>query len=94
MLVVVVAALVVATLVARRRGYTLGGDTPVRCRRGHLFTTLWVPGVSVTSVRLGWYRFQYCPVGAHWSLVHPVRVADLSDDEVRSARAVHDLRVP
>jgi len=91
--------LALATVVAeaemlRRRGYGVAGDVVVRCRRGHLFTTLWVPGVSLTALRLGWFRFQYCPVGGHWSLVTPAPVVDLTPDELAAARAVHDLALP
>ena len=74
-----------AVVVARRRGYLFGVNTVVRCLSGHLFTTLWVPGVTVKALRLGWWRFQRCPVGPHWSLVAPVRAADLTDDERRFA---------
>jgi hypothetical protein len=80
--------------VGRRRGYGFGGNTFVRCRQGHLFTTIWVPGVSVKSVRLGWWRIQRCPVGPHWSVVTPVRETDLSDDERRLASEVQDVRIP
>jgi hypothetical protein len=83
-----------ATVVARLRGYKLGGNVTVRCRRGHLFTTIWIPGASLKSVRLGWYRLQRCPVGGHWSLVSPVREADLSEDEPRGAAEHRDLRIP
>ena len=85
---------VVGTIVARRRGYNIGTNTVVRCRSGHLFTTIWVPGVSVKSVRLGWWRFQRCPVGNHWSLVAPVREADLTADERHFAAAYRDVRIP
>ena len=34
------------TLIARRLGYNLGTDTVVRCRQGHLFTTIWIPGIK------------------------------------------------
>ena len=71
-----------------------GGNVVVRCRQGHVFTTLWVPGVSVKAVRLGWWRFQRCPVGGHWSWVTPVRESALSGGERRSARQHHDIRVP
>ena len=54
-----------------RRGYGLGGRIEVECRDGHHFTTLWIPGVSLTSLRLGWWRLQRCPVGHHWSLITP-----------------------
>jgi hypothetical protein len=76
------------------RGYPIGGNLTVRCRSGHLFTTLWVPSVSFKALRLGWLRFQWCPVGRHWSLVTPVRDSELTDREKRRARASHDLRVP
>jgi hypothetical protein len=85
---------VIATLVARRRGYPLGGNVVVRCRRGHLFTTIWIPGVSIKSLRLGWWRAQWCPVGRHWTIVHPVRPADLSWRQRRSADAHHDVQLP
>ena len=94
-MVALVVLLVVATLVARRRGYSgLGGNTIVRCRRGHLFTTIWVPGASIKAVRLGWVRLQYCPVGAHWTLVKPVKESTLSEDERRLAAETKDVRVP
>jgi hypothetical protein len=85
---------VVGTIVARVLGYRVGGDTVVRCRQGHLFTTLWIPGASLKSIRLGWWRIQRCPVGNHWSLVVPVREADLSRRQLRTAREIHDVRIP
>ncbi len=91
---IVVVLLVAITLGMRRSGYNVGGRTVVRCRRGHLFTTLWIPGVSLTSVRLGWARFQRCPVGRHWSLVVPVREADLTDEERREAESHRDGPLP
>ncbi|ADP83079.1 hypothetical protein [Pseudofrankia inefficax] len=93
-ILVVLAVIVVGTVVARRRGYNVGGQTVVRCRDGHLFTTVWIPGGSFKSIRLGWYRLQYCPVGRHWSLVAPVRDEDLTDAERGFAHAHHDTRVP
>ena len=64
----------VVTIVLRRRGYSgMGGRQLVRCRVGHVFRTIWIPGVSIKSLRLGWWRAQYCPVGRHWSLVSPVK---------------------
>ena len=91
----VAGVLVVGTLVARRRGYSgLGGNTVVRCRAGHLFTTIWIPGVSLKSVRLGWWRLQRCPVGNHWTLVSPVKVTDLTEEEKRIAAERRDVRIP
>jgi len=78
----------------RRRGWGLAGDVVVRCREGHLFTTLWIPAVSVTSLRLGWWRVQRCPVGHHWSLVTPVERATLTPEEEQAAAGHHDLRLP
>jgi hypothetical protein len=91
---IVVLAMVVATFISRRRGYALGLNTPVRCQAGHLFTTVWIPGASVKSLRLGWWRFQRCPVGNHWTLVHPVKGADLTVEERESAAEHRDIRLP
>ena len=66
------ASVLLEATVLRRRGQGFGGRTVVRCRDGHVFTTLWIPGVSVTSLRFGPWRYQRCPVGHHWSLVTPV----------------------
>ncbi len=71
-----------------------GGKIVVRCREGHLFTTLWIPGVSVKAARLGPWRFQRCPVGPHFSLVTPVAESTLSEDERRSASSHTDVRLP
>lgn len=90
----VLTADVVGAVVAKRRGYHLGTNAVVRCRRGHVFTTIWIPGGSLKAVRLGWMRFQRCPVGAHWSLVTPVRVSDLSEADRRSAAEHRDVRLP
>jgi hypothetical protein len=76
------------------RGYRMGGNLVVRCRKGHLFTTIWVPGASLKSVRLGRLRFQYCPVGKHWSIVTPVRESDLTEEEKRVASEHRDIRIP
>jgi hypothetical protein len=88
------AAILLETLVVKLRGYGMAGSVVVRCRQGHLFTTIWVPGASLKSLRLGWWRFQRCPVGKHWSLVSPVRESDLTEEERRTARENKDLRIP
>jgi hypothetical protein len=90
------AALLVAEVVVliRRRGTVFAADTVVRCRDGHLFTTLWVPGGSFKAIRLGPWRAQRCPVGRHFSLVTPADVSTLTDDERRLAAEHRDSRVP
>lgn len=77
-----------------RRGYGLGGNVVVRCRDGHVFTTIWIPAASVKSIRLGWWRIQRCPVGGHLSLVSPVPRSELTAAEKRRARRHHDVRLP
>lgn len=77
-----------------RRSGRLGGKVIVRCQAGHLFTTIWIPAVSVKSLRLGTRRFQHCPVGHHWSLVTPVKPADLTEQQRRKASEHHDVRLP
>jgi hypothetical protein len=76
------------------RSGRIGGRVAVRCRRGHLFTTIWIPGGSLKSLRFGWWRYQRCPVGGHWSIVTPVRTAELSDDERRAAGEHRDIPIP
>jgi len=82
------------TLIARRLGYNLGTNTLVRCRQGHLFTTIWIPGIKLKELDLVVARVQYCPVGNHWSLVVPVRNVDLTEEEIQFAREHHDIRIP
>ena len=94
-IVIVALSMVLITIVARRRGYSgIGGDTVVRCSRGHLFTTIWVPGVSVKALRLGTARYQHCPVGHHWAVVRPVKDTELTDDDRAAAAQHHDVHLP
>jgi hypothetical protein len=82
------------TLAARTRGYRFGRKTLVRCHSGHLYTTIWIPGGSLKALRLGWWRVQFCPVGRHWSIVTPVKEADLSLREKLAARRHKDIPIP
>jgi hypothetical protein len=76
---------VVINMVVRRKGYSIPGRTVVRCSKGHLFVTTWVEGGSLKAVRLGpLRRYQRCPVGNHWAIVHPVKEEDLTDEERRA----------
>ncbi len=88
------AAVLVEVAALRARGYRLGGNVVVRCRRGHLFTTIWIPGASFKSVRLGWWRLQRCPVGRHWTLVTPVDRSELPEAELQLAAERRDVRIP
>jgi hypothetical protein len=87
-------AVAVEAAAMRRAGYSHPGNVVVRCREGHLFTTIWVPGASLKSVRLGWWRIQRCPVGGHWSVVTPVRRTALKPWQRRRAAARRDVRIP
>jgi hypothetical protein len=82
------------TVVAGLLGYKLAGNVVVRCRQGHVFTTLWIPGVKFKALDLVVARIQYCPVGKHWSLVVPVREGELTDGERQFAQQHHDLPIP
>ncbi|MEY9861130.1 hypothetical protein ABH935_006770 [Catenulispora sp. GAS73] len=92
-LVFVAGTIALETAYMRKRGYAVGLKTVVRCRAGHLFTTIWIPGASLKAVRLGTVRLQYCPVGRHFTSVRPVKEAELTD-EVREAAQQHDARIP
>jgi hypothetical protein len=66
----------------RRKGYTIPGKTIVRCNKGHLFTTTWIEGGSLKAIRLGpLTRYQRCPGGKHWAIVHPVKEQDLHHEQ-------------
>jgi hypothetical protein len=93
-LTVVAAAIGAEAAALRRHGWGLAGEVVVRCRQGHLFTTLWIPGVSVKALRLGWWRVQRCPVGRHWSVVSPVDRSQLTSEQAQAAAQHHDVRLP
>jgi hypothetical protein len=83
-----------STLLGRLLGYGFGRNTVVRCRAGHLFTTIWIPGVKLRALDLGVARVQRCPVGRHWTLVRPVRQRNLTDADRAAAAAHRDVRLP
>ncbi|HEV2426671.1 MAG TPA: hypothetical protein VGS61_00455 [Acidimicrobiales bacterium] len=65
-----IGAVVAANAIMRHQGYDVPGRTTVRCSKGHEFTTLWIAGVSLNSVRLGpTRRFQRCPECRKWRIV-------------------------
>jgi hypothetical protein len=92
--VIIVGVIAGGTVAARLLGYKLGTNVVVRCRQGHVFTTIWIPGVKLKALDLVVARVQHCPVGKHWSLVVPVREADLTAGELRFAQQHHDVRIP
>src|SRR3954467_4125575 len=83
-----------AAFLARRRGRLFAASTIVRCHRGHLFTTVWIPGVSFKSIRLGPWRVQRCPVGQHWALVWAADVPGPGPAELSTAATLRDGRIP
>ncbi len=93
-ILIALVALACELAMLRRRGYGFGGNVVVRCRRGHLFTTVWLPAASLKSVKLGWWRLQRCPVGGHISLVSPVPRSELSRSQLRAAARHRDIPIP
>jgi hypothetical protein len=93
-LAVAVLAVVLNTRAARRGGHPTGGNVVVRSRHGHLFTTIWVAGVSFEAVRLGGGLIQRCPVCEHWTRVTRVTDADLTDHNRWVAASHRDARIP
>src|ERR1700749_2934816 len=91
---VIAAAYAAARVLATRQGYSFGRNTVVRCRQGHLFTTVWIPGASVKSLRLGFWCVQWCPGGHHVDVVRPVKGAELTADGRSFAMSHHDIPLP
>jgi len=89
-LVAVGILVVVGNVRMRRLGYSIPGETVVRCSKGHLFTTTWIEGGSLRAVRLGLTtRYQYCPVCRRFAIVHPVKNEHLTDEDRRLAAEAH-----
>ena len=93
-LAILAGALIVETIPIWRHGYWIGGNLIVRCGKGHLFTTIWLPAASLKSLRFASRRVQWCPVGHHLSVVKLVRESELSSRERRTARGRKDIRIP
>ena len=90
----IAASYVVGILAARRMGYRFGRNVVVKCHAGHVFSTIWIPAASFKAIRLGLWRMQWCPVGRHIALIHPIKDVDLTE-EMRDVAAVkHDIPVP
>jgi hypothetical protein len=93
-IVVALLAFVAGAVLARRRGYLKPGEVVVRCRRGHLFTTVWAARASRREIDLGWARIQRCPVGDHWTIAAPVDASDLTPEDKKLAAQYRDTAVP
>ena len=95
-LVVICLSMVLVARSLRRQGYsTIGGDTIVRCSKGHLFTTKWIPGGSFRAVRLGAKkRYQRCPVCEKWAIIVPVKDEDLTDTDRQEAAQHRTGKLP
>jgi hypothetical protein len=62
--------------------------TTVKCRRGGVFQTVWIPLVSLNAVRMGQdTRWQRCPVHSRWEIVEKVDPRELSRAEREEAAA-------
>lgn len=93
--IVIVVVVIAAAFLYGRHSYNAGtGCVVVRCREGHLFTTIWIPFISFKSIRFGPVRFQRCPVGDHLTFVTPVPDSDLTDGERRMAERYRDSSIP
>lgn len=69
-----VGAIVAANAYMHHQGYNVPGRATVRCSRGHEFTTMWIAGVSLNSLRLGpTRRFQRCPECHAWRMIRLVK---------------------
>ena len=70
-------------------------DRIVECSAGHLFTTLWVPMASLKAVRFdgSGRRFQHCPVGRHWAMVHQIDPDELTEQQRATAVGTHDVHI-
>lgn len=59
-----------------------------------MFTTIWIPLASLKAARWFGTRYQYCPVGRHWTGVVPLDPSSTDPETLERAAAVHDVRVP
>jgi hypothetical protein len=68
-------------------------DPVVQCSQGHRYRSIWLPGGSLKAIRWFDRRYQWCPVGRHWSWTRRIDAERLSADELNTANTHHDLRV-
>jgi hypothetical protein len=59
----------------------------IRCSEGHLYTAVWIPFISLRSVRLGWNRrLDHCPVNGKWRMASVVSPDELTESQLAEAR--------
>ncbi|MEW2128989.1 hypothetical protein [Streptomyces sp. NPDC005435] len=56
----------------------MAADTIIECGKGHVFWGTWIPGVSLTTIRLGPRRLGLCKAGRHLSLLRRVDESELT----------------
>ncbi|MFF1378809.1 hypothetical protein [Streptomyces sp. NPDC058308] len=56
-------------------------DTLIACGKGHVFWGKWVPGASVTTLRLGPRRLGMCKAGRHLSLLRRAEESELTAEQ-------------
>lgn len=83
-----------APLIRRRLPIYARRMAVVRCGRGGLFETKWIPYVSFKAVRLGSRRWQRCPVHGRWEMIERVDPATLSRQEREQAARFPAGRLP
>jgi hypothetical protein len=66
----------------------------VRCSEGALYSTIWIPLVSLKALRLGGRRRQRCPVHHKWEQVELVDPSRLTPEQRAEAESVRDLPIP
>jgi len=86
--------IIVPVLYFTNKGKARGRDVAVRCSAGHLYTSIWIPGVSFKGARWINSRYQRCPVGKHWAWTERVAKAELTPEVISEAQKFHDIRIP
>jgi hypothetical protein len=75
------------------RGMSVGKDVPVRCSKGHYYSTIWIPGISFKAARLARRRYQRCPVGKHWAMTRQLFEDEKTPEIFAVAAKTHDRRI-
>jgi len=83
----------IPTAIIFNKGLRFGKNVVVRCSANHLYTTMWIPSVSLKAFRWGFRRYQYCPVGKHWAWISQLRGPELTFEAIAEASKTHDIRI-